>query len=669
VSLRWKLNRLSAMDGGEISYRARQRLRASLERLGVMTAARVPPPAPTQKGGTAWTSPLPTRFDAHKYASAADRILAGDFDVFALRPARLGFPPQWNRDPKTGRSAPLTFGKSLDYRDERLVGDIKYLWEPSRHAELVTLAQAWHLTRDPRYLAGCRTLVDSWIEQCPYLRGPHWTSSLEHAMRLINWSFAWHLLGGDESPLFAGAEGAAFRQRWLACVFQHCHFISGHFSRHSSANNHLLGELIGLFVAAVTWPFWRQSRDWAEAAQREIEEQALEQNGPDGVNREQATWYHHEVADMLVVAGLVGRANGREFSEAYSRRVESMLDFIASVMDFAGNVPAIGDADDAIIARLDPAPDSDVYHSLLAAGVVLFSRPDLRLKAARFHDKSRWLLGDQAAARFEAHDSPAVPFTPRRQFTDAGYYVLGHGFETPREIRIIADAGPLGYLSIAAHGHADALSLTLSVSGVPLLIDPGTFAYHTQRQWRDYFRGTAAHNTVRVDRVDQSTSGGNFLWLSHAQSRVLSFRAAADYDQLIAEHEGYRRLTDPVVHRRELRLDHASGKLLVVDELLCDGEHDVEVFWHFAPGCDVQRNGRQLRVTRAGVQLDMTLPGATEYELISGRETPPLGWASPRFDHRVPSPTVVAAAKIRGNTRLATELSISTSNPFSGLSS
>src|SRR5206468_507056 len=80
-----------------------------------------------------------------------------------------------------------------------------------------------------------------------------------------------------------------------------------------------------------------------------------------------------------------------------------------------------------------------------------------------------------------------------------GYYILGADFDTPNEIRAVVDAGPLGYTAIAAHGHADALSFTLSVGGSEFLIDPGTCAYHTQERWRQYFRGTAAHNTLRVD--------------------------------------------------------------------------------------------------------------------------------------------------------------------------
>jgi hypothetical protein len=657
MNLRWKLNRLSAMDWREIGYRVRQQLRTTAEKCG-MFAAKVP--APTGgPAGRAWVTQLPTQFEVRKYCNAADRIIAGDFDVFALRPARLGFPPVWNRDPKTGRLAPLVFGKTLNYRDESVVGDIKYLWEPSRHAELVTLAQAWHLSKDDRYSAAYRTLLDSWFAQCPYAQGVHWASSLEHAMRLINWSFAWHLLGGDEAPLFASSAGSAFKERWQAAVFQHCHFIAGHFSRHSSANNHLLGELTGLLLAAHTWPLWPQSRRWLETAQRELEQQALVQNGTDGVNREQAIWYHHEVADMLLLAGLVGRANGRDFGAAYWQRLESMLDYLASIMDVAGNVPSFGDADDAIVARLDPAPDVNVYRSLLATGAVLFQRPAFKLKAAQLDDKSRWLLGDRAAEQFAAIGSQvSVELLPRRQFSEAGYYVLGHEFETPRELRIVADAGPLGYLSIAAHGHADALSFTLSLVGKQLLIDPGTFAYHTQRQWRDYFRGTSAHNTVRIDGQDQSLSGGNFLWLTHAPARVLEFAPGAQLDRLVAEHDGYRRLADPVTHRRELHLDHATSRLLVSDQLFCQQSHAVEIFWHFAADCAVTLDADQVIARHGSAQLTMKLPAGLRYELIRGREAPPLGWVSRRFDHRVPSPTVVASGTIRGTTCLLTQIDL-----------
>jgi uncharacterized heparinase superfamily protein len=95
---------------------------------------------------------------------------------------------------------------------------------------------------------------------------------------------------------------------------------------------------------------------------------------------------------------------------------------------------------------------------------------------------------------------------------------MGSNFETDREIRIIIDSGELGYLSIAAHGHADALAFTMSVAGKEILVDPGTYSYHTLPRWRNYFRGTAAHNTVVVDGKNQSVIGGNFMWVKHASA-------------------------------------------------------------------------------------------------------------------------------------------------------
>ena len=259
----WRVNRLLSMGTAEIAYRFGRSVQAHLEALGIGLARATA--APENGASVSWPAQLSREFALEPYREAGERILAGRFDVFALRDCELGLPPDWNRDPKTGTRAPLRFGKTLDYRDERSVGDIKYLWEPNRHLELVTLAQCWFLSEDPRYAQGCRTLLQSWFAQCPYPLGPNWTSSLEHAVRLANWALAWRLLGGAQSVVFSGDSGAAFRASWLQAIFQHCHFIDGHLSRFSSANNHLFGELTGLFIGATIWPLWRAERRLAGA--------------------------------------------------------------------------------------------------------------------------------------------------------------------------------------------------------------------------------------------------------------------------------------------------------------------------------------------------------------------------------------------------------------------
>jgi hypothetical protein len=642
------------MSPSEVGFRVGRKIQGTVERAGIGLAR---PRVPAGECGKPWLAKLPRKFDIERYRNAADRILDGVFDVFSLRGARLGFPPRWNVDPRTGTQAPLVFGKELNYRDPALVGDVKYLWEPNRHLELVTLAQAWHLTHEERYLLGCRTLLESWFSQCPYPRGVNWCVSLEHAVRLVNWSFAWFLLGGQRSPIFAGEAGHAFRARWLASIYQHCHFIPRHWSRHSSANNHLLGEATGLYVAALTWPLWRESAQWERQARAELDREALEQTFADGVNKEQAIWYHHAVADMMLIAGLIARANERDFSEEYWSRLEVMLEFIASLMDVGGNMPMIGDADEGVLVRFVPGGDTDVFRSLLSTGAVLFRRPAMRAKGGMFDEKTRWLLGDAAEATFERIDGSRA-FPVRRAFPEGGYFVLGEDFETPREVRLVADAGQLGYLAIAAHAHADALSFTLSVGGQPILVDPGTFSYSTM-PWRHYFRSTAAHNTVVVDDRDQSEFGGSFLWLQHANAQVETFYASGDSQTLSAYHNGYQRLpSDPVRHRRTWRYISGIAHLSIADELSCAAEHSVAIHWHFAPECAVELDGRTVVARRGNVQVKLRCPEGLEPKLVSGREEPPLGWYSSRFDVRSPATTAVFLGTIRGNAAFSTLVTI-----------
>src|SRR5438309_1567120 len=254
----WHLNRLRCMPLAEIRHRALRALAMRAEQWKLLGSGTVPPPD-LAHATRRWVH-APLKLDAARYLAAAERIAAGRFDVFALQDAALGSPPRWNCDPKTGIETPLTFGKLLDYRNPRRVGDIKYLWELNRHLHIVTLVQAYALSGDARYFGVVRRHLESWFDDCPYGMGPNWSSALEAGIRLINWSIAWQLLGGAGSPLFQDGEGARFRRRWLNAVYEHAQFVHGHFSLYSSANNHLIGEAAGLFIAALTWPYWSRAR-------------------------------------------------------------------------------------------------------------------------------------------------------------------------------------------------------------------------------------------------------------------------------------------------------------------------------------------------------------------------------------------------------------------------
>jgi hypothetical protein len=653
----WYLKRLRSMSGAEIAYRIRRGVKV----LSTSLVANDIPPRDEHASDLRFLPPF-VALSPDQLIAAAERIVAGRFSFFDLEDVELGNPPQWNRDPLTHRVADTSRrAHTLDYRDERVVGNIKYLWEQNRHLHLPTLAQAYVVTGDPRYADTIQSHIDSWIEQCPVGRGANWASALEPAIRLINWSITWQLLGGWRARLFVSETGAAFRDRWLRSVYEQARMIVDNPSKFSSANNHLIGECAGVYVSATTWPLWADLRRWGERCREVLEVECLRQNAPDGGNREQAFAYQTFVLDFLILAGLAARAHGEDFSPLYWRRVEMMIDFLASMTDAAGRLPMIGDADDGLVVKLAPEPGFSTHRSLIATGALLFSRPDLAAKAGTVDGKTVTLFGVQAVrtlGKLKARARSA--FRPKLQFTDSGYYLMGSGFDTPDEVRLLVDCGPLGYLSIAAHGHADALSFTLGIGDREILVDPGTYAYHSEPDWRRYFRSTSAHNTVGIDGQDQSVQAGNFMWMQHARARCIEFAVGAGRQRFVGEHTGYDRLTDPVIHRREITFDPAQQLIAVSDMLRCDGDHTAKRFWHFAEDCEVERTETGLRIIAGRTQVLMeALEELDKVEIHRAGSAQQGGWVSRRFGCKVPSTTVVWQSAVRGVTVLRTRLTYS----------
>ena len=272
-------------------------------------------PQPAGVCGRPWVLPLPRGFDVERYRLAADRILDGRFDVFALENARLGLPARWNVDPKTGIEAPLEFGFGINYRDAARVGDIKYLWEISRHLELVTLAQAWHLTADERYARGAKVLIDSWLEACPYPRA----STGARASSMRSGSSTGPSPGSSWAPMArcssrgsrAGFSPPLARERLPPLPLHRPAFLASFLRQQPSR-----GRGDGALRRGAHLAPWPESSRWRRQAHAELTREALLQTFEDGVNKEQAVWYHHAVADMLLIAGLFARANGCGFDAA-----------------------------------------------------------------------------------------------------------------------------------------------------------------------------------------------------------------------------------------------------------------------------------------------------------------------------------------------------------------
>src|SRR5207237_1831206 len=172
-SLRCRFQRLLCMPAAELPYRAARLIAAHVE--SIAPRRRSIPSPDRGPWATRWVH-VPEGIDAALYVAAADRIVAGELEVFGVSCANGGAPPRWNCDPKTGTQAPLTAGKLLNHHDRRMVGDIKYLWEVNGPLHVVTLAEGDALTRAPRYLDALKNHLASCARHGPRGLGPHGAS-------------------------------------------------------------------------------------------------------------------------------------------------------------------------------------------------------------------------------------------------------------------------------------------------------------------------------------------------------------------------------------------------------------------------------------------------------------------------------------------------------------
>jgi hypothetical protein len=307
-----------------------------------------------------------------------------------------------------------------------------------------------------------------------------------------------------------------------------------------------------------------------------------------------------------------------------------------------------GDSDDGYVLNLGNAP-TDV-RAMLAAGAVWFNRPDFKSLAGEYSETAWWMLGEHGRQAFDRISADASPLASHA-FRESGYYLLQAGDSKPTGgVSVFIDCAELGFQSIAAHGHADALSFTMRAFGREVLVDPGTYDYFTYPAWRDYFRSTRAHNTVAVDDEDQSVMLGPFMWGERARTRCLEWTPSDAGGRFTGEHDGYRRLADPVLHRRTLELEDHGRLLTVTDVLEMQGEHSVSVYFHLAESCRIARHEGQRFVVDIGDNREVILDfdAGLSIAVMQGSESPIAGWVSRCYHGRAAATTLKGTAVCKG---------------------
>jgi hypothetical protein len=602
MNLAWTLNRLRSMEPAEVLHRLREKARQVASRTRHEGWERYPGrelrtvfPALTAAIGGA------TPEQRQAIVTAANDMLAGRFAALGQRwpdrdPSDLWPAEAWRFDPAAGDLWPDAYAFDIDFRNAT-GGDIKYVWEFNRLQQLPVLAAFAVLEDNVRAVAAIEMAVQSWHAANPPFRGIAWASGIEVALRAISLILTLDI---------AGTRIGAGTRKLVAEILEASAFWLPRFPSHfSSANNHLVAELAGEYLIAL-------ARGGDETTpRRELIREISLQILPDGSGAEQTPTYAAFTAEMALLCLLAARSTPSPFPAEAEERLARFAEFV----DWLGPV-RFGDDDEGRALTLG-------YEDDYAASVAAAIRGTLHLPgpAAAADDVRALVFGTPAAS--------TAPVAGLRTFPDGGLS-LWHGEIAGRHIDLSFDHGPLGYLSIAAHGHADALSVTLALDGQPVLVDPGTYLYGSGGAWRRWFRSTPAHNTLNIEGESQSIMSGAFNWSHKAKAMLEESRPGPDW-KLRASHDGYLARFGGI-HERSVELTPDGIRL--TDHLL-RSHHVAEIVFQLAPGLLARADGRTVTVRDAsGPLLLIQFPNDAIVISVARDSDPASGWVSPRFGVR-----------------------------------
>ena len=667
----WYLQRLSRMPLLEIPWRLKEHFRKKIDRkINFTTLPHLEIPSPPVSSIFNLSHPIDPSLDIKTFKKGyayhltiAQNALKNHFTAFGIPVCFQPSEVNWSMDPVTQKNWPTKFWGDIDYRNKTL-GGVKFVWEYNRLYFLFSLSLAYHITDEKKYADKVLWLLKSWLRQNPYPKGVNWTSGIEAGVRMAN--LVWALSFLKEYP-FSHDDLKAIN------LFVWCHAIRLHRypSRYSSANNHLLAEGYGLFLAGLYFPHLKGADHWFREGKKILETEVLRQIMPDGGSFEFSTTYLSFVFDFFLLFKHTCDCNNIQYDPSLNQRLDKSCEFIHSMLDRCGNIPNMGDQDSAVLVDFGLS-NMENFTSILNTGAILFNRPEWRTGKT---DLKTWLLTNKKTKKNEKNDNSSsekfILNTSRSPVMVRGSGGEGKTIHHPasglsvirdkvngKEVVFTGNAMPLGMAPLYAHGHLDALSFTLSVDGLEIFVDPGTYLYQNAEPWRSYFRSTAAHNTIRINQMDLSPQTGDFMFGKpyHITEHTLEQKGGREIWS--AAHDAYARRKPHAHLRRQVLWDHREQTFTIEDRVRSSEEILMELFFHFHPDCCVKQQDGEIVIRRGGVAIKISLDHRENVKIFKGSKKPLAGWYSHKFNQLMACATLRCSFFSEGETMQITMLKL-----------
>jgi uncharacterized heparinase superfamily protein len=630
--LNWYWSRFTGMSGAKIIHRIIESSKKWADHRLDRGWESLPAPGPLRPIASVTDRLLVMMPDlSREVGRAAHDVRSGLFNLLGAQwPKPLAMPPPpnfWHTDPGTGElnRDRNKYCFDISFRHGINVQELKRIWEINRLQFLVPLAVDAAQRGDSATRNLVHEIVLSWMDANQPYRGINWSSGIELSLRVISVALSLSIVGLSHlsKPVLRRL------QQFFAA---HVRWIVRYPSLYSSANNHLVAELAGLIVATSFAPHIPGANALQQQSFAKLLNELQQQLLPDGVGVEQSPSYSAFMIELALLALLVGNQSAPNLPDAVRARLAAWAEHVRWMMDADGRVPQIGDCDDCRAIGMIQGPENRYVASIVAAVSGYLQRPELAPPTQQPH------LRDLI---FGSPNTFSLAPIGIKSWQAGGYTVIRGRATNP--IVLIIDHGPLGYLSIAAHGHADTLAIWLSVGHQPVIVDAGTYLYHSDAIWRNRFRCTPLHNTLTISGESSSRPAGPFNWATKANARLVS--ATADpHPRVTVEHDGYSAHFS-VRHQRTLDvLD--DTEIVITDELVGVAmDQPVAISFLIDPSCRAIVNSsrtEQVSVTNdRGEVLHMISDGPLWPRIVRGDEVTGLGWISPSFGLCIPTDQIV----------------------------
>ncbi len=573
----------------------------------------------------AWTSAMDPaaldrieRGESARIRAAAHLACTRTIDLLGTGPVALGRPIDWARDYRVGMGWPAGFARSIDYVNRDRPSDIKVPWEISRLQWLIPAGQAYLLKADEQYAVAARDILQEWMVGNPLSYSVNWSCTLEAALRLFTWTWLFHVFAA--SPSWRNED---FRAKFLASLYLHGDFTLRHIEKADINGNHYTADLAGLVMAGHFFGDVGDAGHWLDVGWKGLQDEIETQVFPDGVDYEASVPYHRLVFELFLWPALFRNACGANVPDGYVARLRAMARFTAAYSRDDGTSPLWGDADDARALPFGGQGRGD-HRYLIGMTAMAFGDAGLAAQFGGPRSELAWVFGPEMAAAVASVASQPVPSTA---FPQGGAYVM-----RARNHHVFIDCGPVGLAGRGGHGHNDALSFEAWLAGVPLVIDRGSFVYTASFDKRNEFRSTASHNTACVDGAEINRFDPDNLWMLQDDARAVctSWQSDDVQDVFSGKHHGYRRFGVDVA--RKMTLDKHAGRLEIVDTIDGQGEHEVVIPLHLAPGVSAERSPGEIRLRSAGRAFSLTAAGeGWELEFEPTTISPSYGVLEPSY--------------------------------------